>query len=124
MNRYSLIFALLVASSFAIHPTRSGDTSPPAAPIKAATGTTPKKNGDNLKAGRVQELLFEDSVPFVQSFLEKAATGSKPIKSLQILYATVRIRLETHLAAAFKYNVDAIQDGLQEAMAIYSTSLL
>jgi hypothetical protein len=112
MNRYSMLFALLVASTFAVHPTPAGDA--------GATADETKKTAPAHPA----EPLTEEPVRFLEGFLEKAGVGSAPgVKSgagfatsaMQVLFATVPHPVETHLAAEFDGNVEALQDGLQES---------
>jgi hypothetical protein len=128
MNRYSLIFAVLIASTFAVRPTQSGDgtAKPGSANIRAlnndkAPGTkrNTAHNPGNLKAAQP---LSENARDLIQWFLDKAAPSSEPKTNLQILFATVPHPVETHLAAAFDHNVDAIQDGLQAAGYLFDSS--
>jgi len=127
MNRYSLIFALLVASSFAVHPTQVGDGTPvggsekaPAARQSRNPGTTSgaAQSGGNGSEGQ----LSQDAVKLIGEFISRARKPSEAKKSLQILFATVPHPVETHLAAAFDHNVDALQDGLQEAGYLFDSS--
>ena len=111
MNRYSLVFAMVVASTFAVHPTPAGDVSAAA---------------DETKKGAPQhqvEPLTEEPVRFLQGFLEKAeaGAGSGPV-ALQVLFATVPHPVETHLAAEFDGNVEALQDGLQESGYLFDSA--
>jgi len=126
MNRYSLIFALLVASSFAVHPTQAGNGASPegdgstsAASNASAGGAKPRpakaKPGARQSVNSQEGPLSQEAVTFIQGFVGKAGAGAEPAKSLQILFATVPHPVETHLASAFDHNLEALQDGLQEA---------
>jgi len=123
MNRYSLLFALLVASSFAVHPTSAGDGASPA-PATQSTAANNAKGGVKPPAGGENGLLYDDPVPFIQSFLEKAEPRPAADQNLHVLYATVPHPVETHLASAFDHNVDALVDGLTAAGYLFDSSLI
>jgi hypothetical protein len=127
MNRYSLIFAALIASTFAVHPTQSGDGTAKAGSANVQTVNGGRASG--TKRGTAHNAsnltvkpLSEDAKDLIQRFLDKAAPSSEPKTNLQILFATVPHPVETHLAAAFDHNVDAIQDGLQAAGYLFDSS--
>jgi hypothetical protein len=123
MNRYSMIFALLVASSFAVHPTPAGNGTPAATSAQAAEE---KGRGAGKKPGAAagNGLLVEDPKPFIDRFLARAADPNAAAKSLQVVFATVPHPVETHLASAFDHNVDALEDGLRDAGYLFDSSLI
>lgn len=108
MNRYSMIFALLVASSFVGHPTQTGN---------GAAGSV------NARASAVERTKQpDDPTTLLEEFLKKSAKGSNPSQSLQVLFATVPHPVETHLAAAFDQDADALQSGMQESGYLFDSS--
>jgi hypothetical protein len=123
MNRYSMIFALLVASSFAVHPTQAGNGSPSAASAQSAEGENGHGAGKKAAAAAGSGLLVEDPKPFIDRFLAKAGVPDAA-KGLQVVFATVPHPVETHLAAAFDHNVDALEDGLRDAGYLFDSSLI
>jgi hypothetical protein len=130
MNRYSLIFALLVASSFAVHPNQQGKGSAAEGQLPAKPAVTTNNGPKNqLKHGNVKAPLVEP-VRFLQPFLEKAENvplekGGRVPKvwqGLQILFATVPHPVETNLGSAFDHNVGALLDGLQDSGYLFDSS--
>ncbi len=110
MNRYSLIFAALVATSFAVRPSPAGDVGVSEGGEKKIAEKGPAKaNGVTPES-------------FLQVFVDKAQLSPGQSPRLQILFATVPHPLETHLAAAFDHNVEAMMDGLQEAGYIFDSA--
>ena len=122
MNRYSLIFALLVASSFAVHPTRSGESPASAAGLPAKTVGSARARATVPPAANPGKQLFDEPIRFLKPFLERAQPVPKGRQGLQILFATVPHPIETNLGAAFDHNVEALQDGLQEAGYLFDSS--
>src|ERR1017187_3818626 len=110
MNRYSMIFALLVASSFAVHPTQVGNGS---------TGSAEARKSAVARAKQP-----DDPTAFLENFLKKSAGGSNPSQSLQVLFATVPHPAETHLATTFDQNVDALRNGLQQSGYLFDSSCI
>jgi hypothetical protein len=108
MNRYSMIFALLVASSFAVHPTEMGNGAAGSAEARKPVVSRTKQP--------------DEPTAFLERFLKKAAKGSNLPQNLQILFATVPHPVETHLASAFDQDVDALRDGLQESGYLFDSS--
>ncbi len=142
MNRYSLIFALLMASSFAVHSPQADEGGSPGAAmrtearVKARTekspvsperrvGNKPDKQGANGKASASKvptgDSFEEEPVTLISEFLEKAS-GNGQFGNLHILYATVPHPVETHLAAEFDHNVDGLEDGLQDSGYLFDRS--
>jgi hypothetical protein len=116
MNRYSLIFAALMVASLSVPSSQSGDKAPADVTQKSRIGLHTALNRD-----------LQDATDFIDAF-EKApelasaaqrSSGVKPTKpapsNIKVLLATVPHPVETHLAEEFDDNVDAIQDGLQDA---------
>jgi hypothetical protein len=124
MNRYSLIFALLFASSYAVHPPQAVD--------KAAYPDSTKKPA----AGVIATSADVDPTQFIQRFLDKAAESdakqsapkqkdeehSKKEFPIQVLFATVPHPIETHLATEFDNDVSALVDGLQDSGYLFDSS--
>src|SRR4051812_42612548 len=109
MNRYSLMFAFLVASSFAVVPPQVGDhISSPGDTAATAKAGEKDKNGTSTRYGAAPPGR-QAPVAFIQSFLAKAVTSQQPGETPTILFATVPHPLETHLGASFDHNLDAMQ---------------
>ncbi|HEY3625620.1 MAG TPA: hypothetical protein VGL00_05035 [Terracidiphilus sp.] len=121
MNRYSLMFALLVASSFAVQGPQAGEgTSAPATAAKPAA--TDSHSKVTRPVGHDNAAEKQGGVPFVQAFLAKALDKGGPGQGPAILFATVPHPLETHLASKFDHDLDALQDGLQDSGYLYDSS--
>lgn len=111
MNRYSLVFAVLVAASFAVRSPHAGE--------QASNGGDQKKA---LPAHRAEPQASEP-VSFINDFAAKAQYApGEAAGTLQVLFATVAHPTETHLAAAFDHNIEALQDGLQTAGYLFDSS--
>ncbi len=110
MNRFSLIFAALIATSFVVHPTPAGQT--------------PTAEAGQKRAPAIAQNKAKATPPevFLQDFLHKARLPKGQSPQPQILFATVPHPIETHLASAFDKNVEAMTDGLQEAGFIFDSS--
>jgi len=110
MNRYSVLFALLVASSLAVQSPSSRDSKP--------------AEHDTAKGAAAQQPAPANLAPesFINAFLAMAQhkTASGP----QVLFVTVPHPLETHLATTFDDNVDALEDGLQDAGYLFDSALI
>jgi hypothetical protein len=124
MNRYSLIFALLVASSFAVHAPPAGEGASPAATAPASASTKAKGGVRREHAAGGGKIAGYDPVAFLQGFMNEALPGTLPGQKLKVLFATVPHPVETHLGSAFDHNIDALQDGLQEAGYLFHSSLI
>jgi hypothetical protein len=124
MNRYSMIFALLVASSFAVHPTQAGNGALSATSAQALGAENGRGVGKKPGTSAGIRLLVEDPKPFIERFLENAPDPVSAAESVQVLFATVPHPVETHLAAAFDHNVDALEDGLRDAGYLFDSSLI
>src|SRR5271168_3410449 len=111
MNRYSLVFAVLVAASFAVHSPHAGEQS--------SSGGDEKK----LLASHRIEPKPSEPVSFIKEFFARAqyAPGEHP-GIPRVLFATVAHPTETHLAAAFDHDVEALQDGLQTSGYLFDSS--
>jgi len=108
LNRYSMFFAALVAASFVTHP-----------------ASAPESAGEErvVEAG-LAKAKAESPESFLGEFLAKAQLAPKQNPDLQMLFATVPHPFETHLASAFDHNVDAMQDGLQDAGYLFDSSYI
>jgi len=142
MNRYSLIFALLMASSFAVHAPQSDEGSSPGASLRAESRGNVRKDKSKGKNGlrgpqklqgrsskhpghpgdSSRSWLEDEPVNLIHEFLAKAAPKSDQPRNLHILYATVPHPVETHLAAEFDHNVDGLEDGLQDSGYLFDRS--
>jgi hypothetical protein len=127
MNRYALIFAFLVASSFVVNPPQARDsTSKEGSETGASTNrrNQPPAERGSLQAGNevAAQPLSQDAVRLISAFTAKAASEAALQSSPQVLFATVPHPVETHLAVAFDHNVDALQDGLQESGYLFDSS--
>jgi len=110
LNRYSLLFAVLVASSFAVQSPQSGETHPQE---REAAKTAAEQRPAPIDAG---------PEAFINAFLAMAQHGKT--SNPQVLFVTVPHPLETHLSADFDNNVDALQDGLQDAGYLFDSALI
>jgi hypothetical protein len=121
MNRYSLIFALLIASTFAVGPARQANEPP--SDNQTPTKTN-ERNGNKPKSQQPHstgesQSLSDKSALFLQSFTAKTQDKGQ---HLQVLFATVPHPTETNLSAAFDHNIEALQDGLQDAHYVFDSS--
>ena len=110
MNRYSLIFAVLVASSFAVQSPPSRDSNPPG-----------RETGKDAVA-QLPAPLNLGPESFINAFLAMAPHGKTG--NPQVLFVTVPHPLETHLATTFDNNIDALEDGLQDAGYLFNSALI
>jgi len=123
MNRYSLLFALLVASTFAVRTTSTGDA--PAPTSQGALASTAKNRDASKGASRPSDQAATKlgaPAAVLETFLNKAQIPPNEKLALQVLFFTVPHPLETHLAGAFDHNVDALQTGLQDAGYLFDSS--
>lgn len=117
MNRYSLIFAAMVAVSFVSPPTRNS-SSPDGSPsigkaVDAHGGDKPEGNNSSFDLdAQIRNRLAE--------FLSRSAdpTHLHPV----VLFATVPHPIETHLAADFDENVAALQNGIQDSGFLFDSA--
>lgn len=110
MNRYSMVFALLVASTFAIHPPQAGDSGAYPEKTNASTAFNPAKS------------TAVDPTTFLKNFMEKARPDPRQKLGLQVLFASVPHPVETHLAAVFDHNVNGLVDGLQDSGYLFDSA--
>src|ERR1035438_8689364 len=110
MNRYSLLFAVLVASSFAVQSPPSRDSNPPG-----------RETGKDAMA-QLPAPLNLGPESFINAFLAMAPHGKTG--NPQVLFVTVPHPLETHLAATFDNNIDALEDGLQDAGYLFDSAMI
>lgn len=121
MNRYSLFFTILVASSFGLHPTQAGSPRPAAGESQSSLADTAKQKKKLVLPVR-PESLNEAANACIGEFLDKARSAPDQAVELQVLFVTVPHPTETHLAASFDRNVNALQDGLGEAGYLFDSS--
>jgi hypothetical protein len=111
MNRYTLMFAALLAASFTVHPSGGG-----------GTDKKPSDKEKEVQVGRPGPEL-SDPVGIIQAFLKQTQPEQPGApEHPRILFAMVPHPTETHLAEAFDHNVDALQDGLQAAGYLFDSS--
>jgi len=129
MNRYSLIFVLLMASSLAVHspgPETTG-TSSHAASEKSGTARihAQLKSAEAGVAGvEAKNPSLEGPLRVIHRFLSNISSTPQPVNEVKVLFATLPHPIETHLASAFDHNIDALQSGIQAAGYVYDSSFI
>ena len=138
MNRYSLLFALLVASSMFVHSPGPGSGGTGTSAASAMNSSRGKAHGamqaaSHLKGSETRvaqteaaaRSSLEAPLQAIQSFLGNI-DNSVPQASIEIkvMFATLPHPIETHLAAAFDHDLEAIQDGIQAAGFVYDSSYI
>jgi len=121
MNRYSLFFTLLVATSFAVHPARTRDAIESAKSENVFAAQMAHANGKSTYSDQTTSLAQARN-SFLRTFLDKARIVPGNAPNLQILFVTAPHPTETNLALAFDHTVDALQDGLQEAGYLFDSA--
>jgi hypothetical protein len=135
MNRYSLIFALLMATSLAVHspgpqaPASSGSGGGESGVSRArasevAQGATISAGPNSKSAPAENASRLSAPLGLIQKFLSNVDSVPHPIQSMKVLFVTVPHPIETHLASAFDHNVEALQDGIQSAGYVYDSSYI
>ena len=138
MNRYSLLFAFLVASSLLVHSPgpESGGTG-----TRATTGTTSSRSKTNgamqtvsrpkgpetgvAQADAGTRSSLDAPLQVIQRFLGNISTSVPPAPiEMKILFATLPHPTETHLAGAFDQGLEAIQDGIQLEDYVFDSSYI
>jgi hypothetical protein len=120
VNRISLLFAALVAASFAMAPGNAPETSQP--PQKNSTITSRAGSGSAKNNEKESVLPKVQATSFVAGFLKKGSAYGNTSPSYQVLFATVADPVQTHLAAAFDHDVAALQDGVQDSGYLFDSS--
>jgi hypothetical protein len=124
MNRYSLLFAAIVAASFVAPTTRTGDA--PQATQQARIPHSSKHAGANPGQDNTYGVdPYRDLDEFLQKRLVQTPANSKKSPAVEeptVLFATVPHPVETHLAADFDENVSALQQGIQDAGYTFDTA--
>ena len=119
MNRMSLLFAALLAASFAMTPGNAPESSQ--APEKSRAGSGPvRKTAETKKKDAV--LPEVEAINFIAGFLNKGSAYANTGYAYQVLFATVSDPVQTHLAAAFDHDVAALQDGVQDSGYLFDSS--
>ena len=129
MNRYSLIFVLLMASSLAVH-----------SPSPETTGTSSRTANEKSGPARIPAQLksaeagvagieaknpsLEGPLQVIHRFLSNISSAPQPENEVKVLFATLPHPIETHLASAFDHNIDALQSGIQAAGYVYDSSFI
>lgn len=136
MNRYSLVFALLIASSFAVHPRQAGVGSESTGEGSSLTSSRTNGSSPNHRKPANQgaqdsddnqpklHSAADDAIAAIQAFLAKSGSEATAPQHIQILFVTMPNPVETHLAAAFDHNIEALQDGLKDAGYLFDSSLI
>ena len=128
MNRYSLIFALLMASSMVAKApdpqTSHSSTSSANEKNRSAVRTSGAGSGSaNLKPTEAGGPL-NGPLQVIKGFLKNIDPLPHPVSGIKVLFVTVPHPIETHLAAEFDHNMDALQDGIQAAGYTYDSSYI
>ena len=120
MNRMSLLFAALLAVSFAM-PSHIQDTSQAGQRPALSASHTPAKS--STEAGSKAPVLQEEAQRFLSDFLNKgdAFTG-QDTSHLKVLFATLADPVQTHMAAAFDHDLAALQDGVLDSGYLFDSS--
>jgi hypothetical protein len=121
MNRYAFLFALMVVASFAVPTPQSGGRNRSAADQGKDVAANPPMSHD-LKEAENFIAAFENKGASDRGTAPSKQTQSGAAPHIQVLFATVPHPLETHLAAQFDHNVDALQDGLQDSGFVFDSS--
>ena len=138
MNRYSLIFAVLVASSMIMH---SPGPESGGAGASASSGTSssrvkthgamqavshPKGSETGVaQADAGARSLLEAPLQVIQRFLGNIDNSAPPPSiDIKVLFATLPHPIETHLSAAFDQDLEALQDGIQAAGFVFDSSYI
>ena len=135
MNRYSLIFALLMASSLAVNspaPGTSGSSSPTPSErniskARASGVSQSSSSAESLTSRTAQSEntgRLSQPLQLIQTFLGNIDPAPHPLPSIKVLFVTVPHPIETHLASAFDHNIDALQSGIQAAGYVYDSSYI
>jgi hypothetical protein len=132
MNRYSLIFALLMASSLAVHSPGPG-TERPSTSTANRMSTASAKSASVGQASSLAEAAAQREgknpslngpLQLIQRFLSNINPAQQQTNDIKVLFATLPHPTETHLAAEFDHNVEAMQDGIQAAGYVFDSSYI
>jgi hypothetical protein len=139
LNRYSVLFAVMVAASFALQSGTSHESAPEqgtmplavshnmahrvdrsASSVRAAA--SPNQSGNKLSQKLVdpEAATREDALKFLREFLEKSSLHNPT--QLKLMFATLPDPIETHLASAFDHDVSALQDGIEDSNYVFDSS--
>jgi hypothetical protein len=122
MNRYSLLFAAIMVASLAVPSSQSGERTPANAAQESKLGTLPAVSRNLPEAERfINEFLYSPAPNQSSKAVLKRKKQAKPIH-IQILLATMPHPIETHLAAEFDHNIDALEDGLQDSGFLFDSA--
>lgn len=115
MNRYSFLFAAIVAATF-VAPTPHGGESPH---TPSAGKASQPHSTENASSNPYQI----DPNPDIKEFLDKRTPQSVQQEIYpQVLFATVPHPIETHLAADFDENIAALQQAIQDSGYLFDAS--
>src|SRR5215472_8565317 len=120
----SLLFAALLAASFAVTPSNAPESSSSsektsAVAARAGSDAAGKKSDQTSK----QPLLpNEQAEKFIAVFLKKGGAYEPSNDPIHVLFATVADPVQTHLAAVFDHDVAALQDGVQDSGYLFDSS--
>lgn len=114
MNRYTLLFAILVASTFAVQAPQVGEVGTAASGTHVAPAAKRQAEAKGTANAQISPTLADAPAKFIERFIEKSDARPTQPMGLRILFFTAPHPLETHLASSFDQNVDALKDGLQD----------
>jgi hypothetical protein len=67
---------------------------------------------------------LDEPLQLIQKFLKNINPELHPVSDIKVLFATLPHPTETHLAAAFDHNIEALQDGIQATGYVYDSSYI
>jgi hypothetical protein len=123
VSRTSLVFAALLAASFAVAPGHTPEAPPsgsgvPAGPAPARSETA-NTHAEPGKTGEEKVDPQQDALGFLSGFLDKAGELER---APSVLFATLSDPVQTHLAASFDHDIAALQDGVQDSGFLFDSS--
>jgi hypothetical protein len=116
MNRYSFLFAAIVAATFVAPGTRTADTSPGP---NQRSGNAALVAGANKTSEQAASNYGVDPSGYLTTFFTNIVG---PAKNPSVLFAAVPHPTETHLAADFDEYVAALQQGIQDSGYLFDSA--
>jgi hypothetical protein len=118
MNRYSFLFAAIVAATF-VTPGTHTETAPGA----TQSGSTPGAHDRGLASTQGLKAFGVDPFKDLDEFLKKRSVLSTETSEVPaILFTTVPHPVETHLAAIFDEDIAALQQGIQDSGYLFDSA--
>lgn len=120
MNRYSLVFALLIASSFVVQ----APVSQKGVATETSAISAKHRNSNTAKKTTYGQPVEGENTPdqFVRDFLSRGIRTQTGLPTPEVLFVTVPHPVETHLAASFDLNLEALQNGLAESRFLFDSA--